>query len=81
MRAATKDERQKEENMFKDVQTKGEKKKGKQKREGGSAWYYEDEDALHLDIDMIKKFSKLKITAPLNKPDLVKTAKDLEEIK
>lgn len=64
--------------MFK-LQTKDKKKK--EKKQGGSMWYYEDEDSLNLDIGMIKKFARLKITAPMHKSDLEKTVKELEELK
>lgn len=43
-------------------------------------WYYEDDDSLNLDIGMIKKFARLKITAPMNKNDIEKTVKELEEL-
>lgn len=44
-------------------------------------WYYENDDALNLDITMIKKFSRLNVTAPLNKSDAEKTVTELEELK
>ena len=46
-----------------------------------SSLYEEDLDSLNLDIGMIKRFSRLKVTAPLNKSDLDKTIKELEELK
>ena len=44
-------------------------------------WYYEDDDSLNLDIGMIKKFARLKVSAPMDKSELEKTAKELEELK
>lgn len=59
----------------------GAKKKEKPKKQGGSMWYYEDEDSLNLDIGMIKKFNGLRVTAPLYKPDLAKAVADLKELR
>lgn len=55
--------------MFK-VVPKADKKKGRPKREGGSAFYQEDEDALSLDLPMVNKFARLNISVPLNKSQL-----------
>jgi hypothetical protein len=44
-------------------------------------WYYENEESLNLDIAMIKKFSRLNVTAPLTVTDLDKTVKELEDLK
>lgn len=44
-------------------------------------WYYTDEDALNIDIDIIKKFSFVKVTPPLNKQEIERAIKELTERK
>ena len=34
-----------------------------------------------MDLNMVKKFARLKVTAPLSKSELEKTTKELEELK
>lgn len=46
-----------------------------------SAEEEEEDEALDLDIGLIQKFGRLNITAPINKQDLPKSLKDLQELK
>lgn len=79
MRAMTKEEREKEDNIFKTA-AKEEKKKEKRKKEN-SMWYQDDPDKLDVDIGIIQIFGKLIITAPLYKSDLQKALDDLNKMK
>jgi hypothetical protein len=44
-------------------------------------WYEPDDGSIDLDIGMVRKFAKVKITAPMTLEDIPNVAKDLEELK
>ena len=43
-------------------------------------WYIEDDSTLDLDIAMIKRFARLKISAPMTTDDLPAVSKEIEEL-
>jgi hypothetical protein len=56
-------------------------KQGKKKRDGPSQFYYEDDSRLNLDYVLIKKFSKLGLSPPIDQDQLPKTQEQLQRLR
>ncbi len=56
-------------------------KPGKKKREGPSQFYYEDDSRLNLDYVLVKKFSKLGLSPPIDHEQLPATQTQLQQLR
>lgn len=56
-------------------------RKGKKPREGPSAFYYEDDNRLNLDYVMVKNFSKIGISPPIDVAELESTQEKITTLR